>query len=130
MILLDTHVAVWMSTDKGQLSAPASDAIRASSKEGTAIAIASPTLWEVSMMSTRGDFRLPSTLSDYLRYLETAFVVLPISGPIAERSMQFSPAFSRDPTDHIIAATAIVHGLPLVTKDKRIRRSGEVTCIW
>ena len=36
----------------------------------------------------------------------------------------------RDPADCMIAATAIVHRAPLVTKDDRIRASGLVETIW
>ena len=82
------------------------------------------------MHSAKGGFRLPSTLSEYLRYVETVFVVLPITGRIAELSTLFTNGFPRDPTDRIIAATALVHGVKLVTKDKRIRASKEVDCIW
>ena len=31
--------------------------------------------------------------------------------------------FSSDPADELIAATSIVHRVPLVTRDKKIRRS-------
>ena len=36
----------------------------------------------------------------------------------------------RDPMDSLIAATALTHGVPLVTKDERIQRSGVVATIW
>jgi len=36
----------------------------------------------------------------------------------------------RDPIDCLIAATALTHGVPLVTKDERIQRSGVVATIW
>jgi PIN domain nuclease of toxin-antitoxin system len=82
------------------------------------------------MASTKGRIRLPGTLADYLRYVEKTFVVLPITGAIAERSILLSDSFSKEPADRLIAATAIVHGLTLVTKDEKIRKSGEVPCIW
>lgn len=36
----------------------------------------------------------------------------------------------RDPADRIIVATAIHHGVALVTKDERIRAAGVVETIW
>jgi PIN domain nuclease of toxin-antitoxin system len=36
----------------------------------------------------------------------------------------------RDPIDCLIAATALTHGVPLVTKDERIQRSGVVATVW
>lgn len=35
--------------------------------------------------------------------------------------------FASDPADELIAATSIVHRIPLVTRDKKIRRSKLVT---
>jgi PIN domain nuclease of toxin-antitoxin system len=42
----------------------------------------------------------------------------------------FPPSFPSDPFDRIIAATARVRGLRLVTADERIQRSGVVETIW
>ncbi|MGH7490574.1 MAG: PIN domain-containing protein [bacterium] len=36
----------------------------------------------------------------------------------------------RDPIDCLIAATALAHHVPLITKDDRIRQSGVVPTIW
>jgi PIN domain nuclease of toxin-antitoxin system len=38
--------------------------------------------------------------------------------------------FSKDPADRLIAATAIVEGVPLVTADERIRQAKVVQAIW
>lgn len=78
----------------------------------------------------KGSIRVPATLLDYLRGLEQTFHVLPITASIAERSMQFSKAFPKNPTDRLIGATAIVHNARLVTADEKIRASGEVDCVW
>jgi PIN domain nuclease of toxin-antitoxin system len=130
VILLDTHVAVWMTADKRQLSPAAATAIRDESRAGKGVAIASSTLWEIAMMSARNELRLPGTLTEYLSYVESVFVVLPITGAIAERSILFTGVFPNDPTDRLIGATAVVHGIRLVTKDKKIRRSNQVDCVW
>lgn len=130
MILLDTHVAVWMTTDKRLLSTTAATAIRNASRAGEGLAIASSSLWEMAMRAAESQIRLPGSLSAYLKFVESAFVVLPITGAIAERSTLFSDRFPKDPTDRLIGATAYVHGIPLVTKDKRIRGSKQVDCIW
>jgi len=130
VILLDTHVAVWMTTDKRQLSDAAAAAIREASRSAGGVAIAGSTLWEIAMMSMNGQFRMRSTLNEYLRYLETVFVVLPITGAIADISVSFPASYPRNPTGRLIGATAMAHGLQLVTRDEGIRRSGEVKCIW
>ncbi len=47
--------------------------------------------------------------------------VIPITLEIAQQSTRLD--FSSDPADEIIAATSIVEKIPLLTRDKRIRRS-------
>jgi PIN domain nuclease of toxin-antitoxin system len=48
---------------------------------------------------------------------------------IALESTRLGPKFHTDPADQIIAATARVHGLRLVTADHRIRKSGVVAVV-
>ncbi len=82
------------------------------------------------MAISQGRLEVQTSMRDFLRVVERNFVVLPITGSIAERSVQFSDNFPKDPTDRIIGATALIHGMRLVTKDKKIRASKEVDCIW
>jgi len=130
MILLDTQAVVWLTTDRRRLSAAASDCIREANRSASGVAIASSSLWEIAMNFDKGGIRVPSTLLEYLHGVEKAFIVLPITGSIADRSMRFSSNYPKDPTDRIIGATALVHGVPLVTADRKIRVSGEVNCVW
>lgn len=58
-----------------------------------------------------------------------ALVTLPVTAEIALRAAEFHEVL-RDPIDCLIAATALIHEIPLVTKDDRIRRSGVVETIW
>ena len=37
--------------------------------------------------------------------------------------------FKSDPADQIIAATSLAHGIPLVTRDRRIRASKKLRCL-
>jgi PIN domain nuclease of toxin-antitoxin system len=55
--------------------------------------------------------------------------VLPTTTAVALRAAELHGTL-RDPMDCLIAATALTHGVPLVTKDERIQRSGVVTTIW
>lgn len=82
------------------------------------------------MISGRGGFRLHSTLAEYLRSLESASVVLPITGAIAELSIGFTGRYPRNPIARLIGATAVVHGINRVTKVEGICHSGEVKCMW
>ena len=97
---------------------------------GDGVAIADVTLWEIAMLVTRGRVKLPHSLGAFLRHLEETFHILPVNGDIAERSMLFTESYPKDPTDRIIGAIALAHGIPLVTADSKILASKEVPCIW
>ena len=59
----------------------------------------------------------------------TGLRVFPITIEIGVRAAELHDLL-RDPIDCLIAATALVHDAPLVTKDDRIRKSGVVDTIW
>jgi len=66
----------------------------------------------------------------FLQRVALRFSVLELSTSIAVAAGSFSDPFPGDPMDRIIAATALTEGIPLVTADERIRRSGVVRTIW
>jgi PIN domain nuclease of toxin-antitoxin system len=130
VILVDTHIVVWLTMDQERLSKRAGAAIAAARLEEGGVAIADVTLWELGMLITRGRIKPPHSLATFLRRVEETFLVFPITSATAEVSMQFSNHYSNDPTDRIIGATAVVEGISLVTADEKIRASREVTTVW
>jgi PIN domain nuclease of toxin-antitoxin system len=129
MILLDTHAVLWLAQVPELLSDGATLAI-SNARQQDGVAIADKTLWELAMLVSRGRVTVRTSLRDFLQAVERNCAVLPVTSAIAERAVQFSDAYPNDPTDRLIGATAIVHGLTLVTKDQNIRASGEVNCVW
>ena len=129
MILLDTQALAWLALQPEKLSRKETAAIAQARKE-TGLAISDETLWELAMMFSRGRIELEVTLLEFLREVEQFCTVLATNSAIAARSVQFSRLFPSDPADRVIAATAIVYGVPLITADAAIRKSGEVQCIW
>lgn len=130
MILLDTHIVVWLTIEPRKLPRSIGKLVGESRAGDGGVAIADATLWELAMLTTQGRIRPAIPLGLYLRRVEGMFGVLPVTGTIAERAMQFSEGYPKDPMDRLIGAAASVHGVPLVTRDAGIRRSGEVKCIW
>lgn len=129
-MIVDTQVVFWLAQVPGRLSDAASQAILNVRREGAALSISDKTLWELAMMMDRGIVAVHTTPRDFLGTVARFFTILPVTPAVAERSVQFSRRFPKDPSDRIIAATAIVHGYKLVTADEAIRKSGEVPCIW
>jgi PIN domain nuclease of toxin-antitoxin system len=129
MILVDTQTVAWLAFTPAKLSPTASRAI-ADARREEGIAIAAQTLWELAMMESKRKIEVDMSLREFLEGVEQQFTVLPIDAAVAARSVLFGKVFPKDPADRIIAATALVYGLKLVTADEQIRRSGEVPCIW
>lgn len=128
MILLDTHVVIWLTIEPRKLPRAMGGLIAAERAGSGGVGIADVTLMELAMLIQQNRIRPIIPMGPYLRRIEELFVILPVTGTIAEFAMQFSAKYPKDPADRIIGATARVHGIPLVTRDVGIRRSGEVNC--
>jgi PIN domain nuclease of toxin-antitoxin system len=96
---------------------------------GTMTIVAQEAL-ELATLVTKGRIRLDISLESFLQAVESRFVVLPISGRACARAMGLPATYPRDPADRVIAATAPVEGLSLLTADRAIRRSKTVQTIW
>ena len=130
MILVDTHVVVWLAFDQDQISAKAKGAIDDARKNADGLAISYITLLELATLASKGRIRLDISLESFLQEVEIRFVVLPISGRACARAMGLPASYPKDPADRIIGATALVEGLSLLTADREIRRSRAVKTIW
>jgi PIN domain nuclease of toxin-antitoxin system len=130
VILLDTHVVLWLTTEPAKLSGKARSAIEDARKNGEGLAISDITLLELATLATKGRIRLSITLESFLQEVEARFVVLPISGRACARAMGLPKAYPKDPADRIIGATALVEGLALISADREIKRSKVVHTLW
>jgi PIN domain nuclease of toxin-antitoxin system len=130
MILIDTHVVLWLAFDEDRLSKAASEAIVESRRMGEAVAISDITLWEVALAAHKKRVPLKASTEEFLEEIERLFQVFPITGRVSALGSKLPPEFPRDPADRIIVGTALERGLPLVTADSAIRRSRAVPTIW
>lgn len=130
MILVDTHVVVWLAFDQDQISRKARTAIDDARRNADGLAISDITLMELATLASKGRVRLDISLESFLQEVETRFVVLPITGRASARAIGLPASYPRDPADRIIGATALVEGLSLLTADRDIRRSRALRTIW
>jgi PIN domain nuclease of toxin-antitoxin system len=130
VILLDTHVVVWLAFDQEQISKKARNAIDDARKNADGLAISDITLLELATLANKGRIRLDISLESFLQEVEARFIVLPISGRACARITGLPASYPKDPADRIIGATALVEGLYLLTADREIRRSRTVQTIW
>jgi PIN domain nuclease of toxin-antitoxin system len=130
VILVDTHVVAWMAFEQNRLSKNAREAIDGARTNGGGLAISAITLWELATLAGRGRIHLDVSVESFLSEVEARLTVLPISGRACVRALSLPAAYPKDPADRIIAATALVEGLSLLTADREIRRARAVRTIW
>ena len=88
--------------------------------------------WEVSLLVQRGRLELAIAVEEWIARSEALpfLEFLPVDHRIAARANSLPGNLHADPADRLIVATALLHGLPLVTKDRRLRRFPHVETIW
>jgi PIN domain nuclease of toxin-antitoxin system len=129
VILLDTHVLVWLQREPRKLSRTAESAIRRA-RLSSALAISVMTIVELAMMIKRGRIRSSASLVTTLAEFTAAVTILPVSWDVAIESAYLPEDFNSDPADRLIAATSRVQGIALVTADQRILRCPSIKTIW
>ena len=113
MLNLDTHILVFAVT--GALR-PAERALLSRDRWSVSAIV----LWELAKLIQIG--RLSIDLDDReVRRVLGHLHVWPIDLEVARTSVRLD--FRGDPADEIIAATSVVHDIPLVTRDRAIRES-------
>jgi len=128
MIVVDTHVLVWWTNNnRDQLSQNARRAL----VDADSVAFSVISAWEVRTLSARSRINVAPGPSEWLRVVTETYSLtpLPVTLEISLLAAELQNVL-RDPIDCLIAATALTHGVPLVTKDERIQRSGVVATIW
>jgi PIN domain nuclease of toxin-antitoxin system len=127
MILLDTHAFLWFSAAPEKLSSRA----RAAIDEADAVGVCAITCWEIAMLVVRGRLELDRGVRAWLAHAldQPDVELVPLTPTIAVRAAQLQ-AVHGDPADRMVLASALELHVDLVTKDRRLRRSKEVTTVW
>jgi PIN domain nuclease of toxin-antitoxin system len=130
VILVDTHVVIWLAFEPDRISRKARTAHYEARRNADSLAVSDITLLELATLARKRRLSLDISLESFLQEVESRFVVLPISSRICARAIELPSSYPQDPADLVIGATALVEGLPLVTADREIRRSRAVQTIW
>ncbi len=119
MIVLDTHVLLWATSDDRKLGRKARATIDRRWANGE-LAVPAIAFWEVGLLEMRGRLRLPTPVREWRNaVLAAGAVELPLDGSVALRALDLA-GLHDDPADRFIAATAVAHEATLITADERL----------
>jgi len=121
LLLLDTHVWLWLNAGSPDLSTETRETINGAAAAGT-LRIAAISLWEVALLASRGRIVLGKSIGLWLEeaLADPGPAIDPLSPQIAVESYALPDVFHRDPADRLIVATARVANAKLMTRDQRI----------
>lgn len=126
-LLLDTHIWLWSLLEPVRLAPAVAKALTDPDAE---IWLSSISLWEAALLAERGRIEIVGEIQDWLAEAQARAPLseAPLTHEIAMRSRSVDLPHD-DPADRFIAATSAVLGLTLVTSDRRILRSKELSLL-
>ncbi len=130
-VAADTHVILWHLFEPGRLTPAADAALNAAKQAGSAIVRSTISVVEVRYLAEKG--RIPSNyLTDLISAVTdsaSSIVATPVTLDVARATEHIPRAIVPELPDRIIAATALVLGVPPVTADLRLRAC-PVPTVW
>src|SRR5436305_3934360 len=127
----DTHTALWYLFDDERLSSAAGTFIDEAAARHQKIAISSISLAEVVYLIEKN--RLPSSamdeLMDALADPDQVFTEAVFNAAIVQAMRSVSRVEVPDMPDRIVAATGTYFGVPVLSRDRRIR-AARIKTVW
>jgi PIN domain nuclease of toxin-antitoxin system len=115
VILLDTHAAIWFTTDTGL--GKRSQSIADGALADNRLALSAVSFWEISMLVAKRRLRSHrSAIELREKVLNAGVIEVPLTGDIAMLAGSLE-GLHGDPADRFIVATAILHDATLMTAD-------------
>jgi PIN domain nuclease of toxin-antitoxin system len=115
-VLLDTHVVQWWSAESDRVSRRARQALDTADE----LLVAAVSWYELAWLARHGRIALDIPTRSWLESLGAQVRTISLSPAIADTAVALPDSFPGDPADRQIYATAIEHGVKLVTKDRAI----------
>lgn len=120
----DTHSLVWHMTDDPKLTSEAKDIFQRTDRFEEQVFIPCIAFFELVYLTEKK--RIAADFDRFLQLVLSSdnYRVEPLCLPIIEKSSQIPRESVADPWDRLIAATSLHLNLPLITRDKSLRRIG------
>jgi PIN domain nuclease of toxin-antitoxin system len=124
-LLLDTHIWLWSLHDPNKLGRRVQQELRSPANE---IWLSPISTWEALTLHAKGKIRLQDNLSEWVAEATGPLREAPLTHEIALASQQLTVPHP-DPADRLIAATAKLLRLTLVTADVKLLGLGEISTL-
>lgn len=107
MIVLDTHVWLWLLHDYGQLSAQAQLVIE-QERQQNGLRVSAISVWEIALKVSQDKLELPLSINQWYERVRVypGLLIEPIIPEVVIASTQLPGTFHKDPADRIIVALA------------------------
>lgn len=127
-VLLDSHVVHWWSAEPERISDAATRAL----DEADELAVAAVSWFELAWLATHERIVVSIPVRSWLDQLAPRVRTLPLTPAVAATAVSLPSTFPGDPADRLIYATAVEHGLRLITKDGKLRehRHPRPVALW
>ena len=115
-ILLDTCALIWWTLDPDELPKKTIQKIEASD-----LLVSTISIWEIGIKIKNKKLELGMNIEDYLAKLKQLgqLTLAPVDEVVWVKNLSLDWAH-RDPADHTIVATALLHDCPIATRDSHI----------
>ena len=119
MIVLDTHVLVWLTEGNPRLGKKSRRLIDEGFRADE-LAVSAISFWEVAMLAQKQRVSVLTPISIWRQdLLQQGLLEIRVTGDIGITAAEL-PDFHGDPADRLIASTALNNSATLVTADQRI----------
>lgn len=120
-LLLDTHIWLWTLLEPERLTRRVATALQSATNE---LWLSPISVWETMQLLERGRLEVDSEPSEWVYEMLRAASLreAPLTHDVAIQAVLLDLPH-RDPADRLIAASARVHELTLVTADERLLKS-------
>lgn len=115
-VLLDTHVVHWWSAEPERLSRAGKRALETADE----LLVAAISWYELAWLAERRRIAIDVPARSWLEDLGAQLRTIGVTPAIADTAVALPASFPRNPADRLIYATAIEHGVKLVTRDEAI----------
>jgi PIN domain nuclease of toxin-antitoxin system len=119
VILLDTHVLIWLDEGSGRLGRIGRQSID-EAYQLDEVAVSAISFWEVAMLVAKGRLRVEADLAAWRdELIGMGLREIPVTGAVGIAAAQLA-GFHGDPADRLIAATTLSHAATLMTADDKL----------